>query len=127
MTADSALTREGIEGVIRAFEDRDAAAAASHWAEDGVFVDPHYPEDEYRGPEAVEAALGWALENVVERPGLSIRTVWEGEEAAAVEVDTHHVAHDGSVREFPQVFVVEGEDGRITRWQSYLPFPPPDG
>lgn len=127
MPPSETVTRERIEGVLRAFENRDAAAAAAFWAEDGVFVDPHYPDDEYRGPEEVRAALEWALENVVEQPGLTVRTAWEGADSAAVEVDTHHTMTDGTEVDFPQAFVVETEDGAITRWQSYLPFPPPDG
>jgi len=123
-STEDAFTREQIEGVLRSFEEGDTAAASEFWAEDGVFVDPHYPESEYRGPDEIRAALDWALENVVEQPGLSIRNVWKEGDTFAVEVDTHHVMKDGSEAEFPQVFVVESADGKVTRWQSYLPFPP---
>lgn len=119
------LTRERIEGVLRAFEAGDTVTASEFWAEDGVFIDPHYPEPEYCGPEEVRLALDWALENVVERPRLDIRKVWEDDGTFAVEADTRHTMQDGTEVDFPQVFVVEGEDGRVTRWQSYLPFPPP--
>ncbi len=121
---EDTVTREQIEGVLTAFEDRDTAAASAFWAEDGVFIDPHYPESEYRGPDEVREALDWALENVVEQPGLTIRNTWEDDGAFAIEVETHHVAHDGTDLEFPQVFIIEGENGHITRWRSYLPFPP---
>lgn len=117
---EDTLTREEIESVLRAFEDGDTASAA----EDGVFVDPYYPEPEYQGPEEIRAALDWALENVVERPGLTVRNAWNDGETFAVEVDTHHTMQDGIDIEFRQVFVVEGEGGEVTRWQSYLPFPP---
>lgn len=122
-----ALTRADVESVLRAFERCDPGTAAAFWAEDGVFVDPHYPEAEYRGPEEVRAALEWALENVVERPDLAVRNVWEAGETFAVEVDTRHAMRGGTEADFPQVFVVEGANGRIERWRSYLPFPPPDG
>lgn len=122
---EDGLTREQIEDVLAAFEERDPASAAEMWAEDGVFIDPHYPEPEYRGPREVREALEWALENVVEQPGLAIRDMWGDGGTVAVEVETHHVTHDGTVREFPQVFVVEGDRGWVTRWQAYLPFPPP--
>jgi ketosteroid isomerase-like protein len=122
---EGTFSREDIEEVLRAFEDRDTATAAAAWAEAGVFVDPHYPEPEYRGPEQVREALDWALDNVVEQPGLAIRNLLTDDGAFAVEVDTHHVTHDDSVREFRQVFIVESEAGEITRWQAYLPFPPP--
>ena len=32
---------------------------------------------------------------------------------------------DGTEVDFPQVFIIESEHGQVTRWQSYLPFPPP--
>lgn len=125
MSSEDVLAPEDIYAVLEAFEAGDTATASEFWADDGVFVDPHYPEPTYRGPDEVRAALDWALEHVVDRPGLTVRTVWEDGETFAVEVDTHHVAHDGEVLEFPQVFVVEGENGRVARWRSYLPFPPP--
>lgn len=125
MTSKEPFTREQIEGVLRAFEDRDTATASEFWAEDGVFIDPHYPNPEYRGPDEIRGALDWALENIVEQPGLTIRTVWEDDTTFAVEVDTHHTMQDGTEVDFPQVFIIESEDGQITRWQSYLPFPPP--
>lgn len=54
------------------------------------------------------------LENVVEQPGLTIRNVWERDETFAVEVDTAHTMQDGTVAEFPQVFIIESEGGEIT-------------
>ncbi|WP_268899497.1 hypothetical protein [Haloarcula nitratireducens] len=42
-----------------------------------------------------------------------------------MEVDTRHRMHDGTTVDFPQVFIIENDNGQITRWQSYLPFPPP--
>lgn len=74
-SAEDTFTREQIEGVLAAFEDRDAVTASEFWAEDGVFIDPHYPEPEYRGPEEIREALDWALANIVEQPGLTIRNV----------------------------------------------------
>ena len=49
--------REQIEGGLTAFEDRDAATASEFWAEDGVFIDPQYPESEYRGPDEIRGRL----------------------------------------------------------------------
>lgn len=125
MTSHEPFTREQIEGVLTAFEERDTATASEFWAEDGVFIDPHYPASKYSGPDEIRGALDWALENIVEQPGLTIRTVWEDGDTFAVEVDTNHTMQNGTEVDFPQVFIIESEDGQITRWQSYLPFPPP--
>lgn len=118
------LTRDQIEAALAGMEDRDAVAATEFYAEDGVFIDPLYPEPEYRGPKEIQAAVEWALENVVDQPGFTIRNMWERDETFAVEVDSHHIAHDGDTRDFQQVFIIESEDGKVTRWQTYLPYPP---
>lgn len=120
-----AITQEQIKDVLAAFEDGDVATVSEFYAEDGVFIDPHYPEPEYRGPGEIREALEWALENIVEEPGLTIRNLWENGNTFAVEVDTHHTMQDGTEADFPQVFIIEGQDGQVARWQSYLPFPPP--
>lgn len=122
---EDSFARERVEEVLAAFEDRDAVTASEVWAENGVFIDPHYPDSEYHGRDEIRAALEWALENIVEQPGFTIRNVCEDSNTFAVEVETHHVTQDGTDREFPQVFIVEGDGGQVTRWQSYLPFPPP--
>lgn len=127
MASNQTFTREDIEGVLRAFENRDAATASEYWAEDGVFMDPHYPDAEYRGPDEIREALDWALETIVKEPGLTIRNLWESREASlfAVEVDTHHIMQDGTEADFPQVFIIESEGGLVSRWQAFLPYPPP--
>lgn len=125
MTAeDRTTTCDQIKKTLNAFENRDTVAAASVWAEDGTFIDPHYPESEYHGRETIRGALDWALTNLVEQPGFTVRNVVTEGDVCAVEVDTHHVMKDGSEREFPQVFIVEGGEEGITRWRTYLPFPP---
>jgi len=117
-------TRERIESALKAFESRDTAAAASAYAEDGVFIDPRYPAVEYRGRESIREAFEWALTNVVDHAEFSVRNAVGTGDDYAIEVDTHYVAKDGTEREYPQVFVVEGSEAGITRWQTYLPFPP---
>lgn len=125
MTTENATElRKHITESLKAFEARDAVAAASAYADDGVFIDPHYPEDEYRGRETIREALDWALTNLVDQPGFTVRTFVSEDDTCAVEVDTHHITKDGSELEFSQVFVVEGGPEGIERWQTYLPFPP---
>lgn len=118
--------REHINESLKAFETRDAVAAASAYADEGVFIDPHYPENEYHWRETIREAFDWALTNLVDQPGFTVRTFVSEGDTCAVEVDTHHVAKDGSELEFPQVFVVEGGSEGIERWRTYLPFPQSD-
>lgn len=123
-TEKNRSTRDLIETTLLALENKDAVAAASTYAEDGVFIDPRYPESEYSGRETILRAFEWALTNFMEQPGFRVRTVVVEGDTCAVEVDTHHVATDGSEWEFPQVFVVDGGPGGISRWRTYLPFAP---
>lgn len=125
MTTDQdATTRERVETALKALEKRDAVAAASTFAEDGEFVHPQYPDSRYTGRETIRRALEWALANVVDHPRFTIRYFLARGGTCAVEVETRYVAKDGTDVEYPQVFLVEvGEEG-ITRWRSYLPFPP---
>lgn len=121
---EETVTRDQIEAALAGMENRDAVAATEFYAEDGVFIDPLYPEPEYRGPEEIQEAVEWALENVVDQPSFTIRNVWEDDEAFVVEVDSHHIAHDDTIRDFQQVFIIESDNGKVTRWQTYLPYPP---
>jgi ketosteroid isomerase-like protein len=43
-------------------------------------------------------------------------------QCAALETATHHVVKHGMKRNFPQVFIFETADGRITRIQAYEPY-----
>lgn len=123
---EDSFTRDQIEAALTGMENRDAEAATAFYADDGVFIDPLYPEPEYRGPEEIRAAVEWVLENVVEQPNFTIQNVCEHDGTFAVEVDSHHIAHDGSARDFQQVFMIESANGEVTRWQTYLPYPPPE-
>ncbi len=48
----------------------------------------------------------------------------EGGECAAVEVATAHVLKSGMKLDFPQMFVIETREGRISRLQAYEPYGP---
>src|SRR5262245_30410321 len=48
----------------------------------------------------------------------------ENGQCEAVETATHHVLKEGMKRNFPQVFIFEMANGRITRMQAYEPYGP---
>lgn len=128
MTADeNPITCEPIETALRALEKQDAVAAASAFAADGRFVDPQFPDTEYRGQERVREALEWALTNIGRRPEFEIRLFLEHEGTCALEVESRQVRpDDSSVRSRKAFFVEVGADG-ITRWRTYLSYTPDDG
>ena len=113
------VEREYIEAVLGAFEQGDADDASAVFAEDGVFVDPRYPDEEYHGPEGVRRALEQGFESATERSRFIVRNFWSAETSCVVEVETYYRTADGSERAFPQVFVVEMDNGRVARWQAY--------
>lgn len=116
---------------LRRFEKRDVDGVVSRFAQDGSFIDPHYPPPigpVITGREAIRGALAFIF-SMVEQPGFTVRHAFSSAEhpsVASVEVDTQHVLVDGTRLDFPQVFVGEvDDDGLLRRLQSYPPYPPP--
>jgi ketosteroid isomerase-like protein len=113
------VEREYIEAILGAFEDGDADDVSAVFAEDAVFVDPWYPGEEYHGPAGVRRAIEGGPRNVIERSEFVVRNFWSAETSCVVEVETYYRTADDSERAFPQVFVVEMDNGRVARWQAY--------
>lgn len=131
MTVDEDLIScEPVETALQALEKRDAVAAASAFAVDGRFVDPQFPEAEYRGQERVRQALEWALTNLLRQPEFEIRHFLEAEGTCALEVEARHAGGDdgpdagtvgadaGTVGARKAYFVDVADDG-ITCWRTY--------
>lgn len=116
--------RELLDGLIAVFEAKDLEAVMGFFAEDAVFIDPHYPVSRMVGAAAIRQGMAWGLGNM-EQPGFSVRHFWTDGNMGAVELDTHHVFKGGMELEFDQVFVFEMQDGKLTRLQSYVPYRPP--
>jgi ketosteroid isomerase-like protein len=124
MTADKKPgPRDPIDTVLRALEKKDAVAAASAYAEDAVFVDPRYPESEYRGRETIREAFEWALTNSRNRPEYTTRNHLEAQQTSIIEVDARHTGTDRSDGEFPRVFVAGGRPSGTTGWAATLGSP----
>jgi ketosteroid isomerase-like protein len=119
MTA-SALARSFLDAFVA--KDRDTVLAA--FADDGLMVDPHYPQPVMQGKEAIAAGLD-AMLGFIQQPGLVVRKAWEDETSCVLETETHHVFVDGNEAHFPQVFVFEFSGDQIRRLQAYVPYPPP--
>lgn len=113
-----------IEKVLNAFCAKDLELVMSFFAEDARVYDPHYPEPEMQGLAAIRRGFAWGLGNM-EKPGFVIRHCWLDGEKAVLEMDTHHVFKGGMEVKFPQVFVIEMQNGKITRLQAYVPYSPP--
>lgn len=106
-------------------EAKDLDAMMSVFAEDAVVIDPHFPMPQMQGKAAITEGFRGAMSGM-RSFGYTIVNYCESEngQSAAVETATHHVAKPGMKLNFPQVFIFEAADGRITRMQAYEPYGP---
>jgi ketosteroid isomerase-like protein len=114
--------------ITRAFaavEAKDLGLMMSLFAEDAVLIDPHFPTPRMQGKAAITEGLRGAISGL-QSFGYKTVNYFESEngQRAAVETATHHVIKQGMKLNFPQVFIFEAADGRITRMQAYEPYGP---
>jgi hypothetical protein len=109
--------------LLAAFESKDFQTVLDSFAEDGIFIDPHYPQVEMKGKAAIEQGIKWGLESL-EKPGFKILRHWVDGESAILEVSTHHIIRGPIKTSFFQIFVVETKNGLISRLQSYPNYGP---
>lgn len=112
-----------LEGLLQAFMQKDVARVMSFFADDAIFYDPHYPQPRMVGKAAIEQGMAWGM-STLEKPGFTLRRLWLDTNSGVAEVDTHHVIRGSMVSNFEQVFVFEFHNGKLTRLQSYVPYPP---
>lgn len=112
------------EQVIAALSAKDLNALLALMADDVTLFDPHYPTPLMQGHEAIRGNMAWAFGFLKEMHWTVLRS-WEAADSVVLEVATRHVAPDGSLITPPQVFVVDVRGGKVTRWQSFVPYPPP--
>jgi ketosteroid isomerase-like protein len=118
------LTRELFNRLIDAFMAKDLDTALSVFADDALFVDPHYPQSRMQGRVAIERGLRWGLSSL-EKPGFTLRHSVVDGDLGFFEVDTRHLLKIGMTVQFEQVFVVETRGDKVVRLQAYEPYPAP--
>jgi len=106
-------------------ESKDLDAMMSLFADDAVVIDPHFARPRMQGKAAITESFRGAISGM-RSCGYTLVNYFESEDGqcAAVETATHHVVKQGMKLNFPQVFVFETADGRITRMQAYEPYGP---
>jgi ketosteroid isomerase-like protein len=112
-----------LEEMLKAFMNKDLPKVMSYFADDAVFFDPHYPQPRMVGKEAILQGMTWGMSSL-EKPGFKLRHVWLDGNSGVAELDTHHVIRGSMETKFDQVFVFEFRNGKFTRLQSYVPYPP---
>lgn len=116
-----------VERALAAVEAKDVDAVLACLSDGAVVIDPHYPQPTMRGKDEIADGLRWVFATM-RQLGFPIVSYFESAEGtkAAVEVATSHVLAAGGMRlAFPQAFVIEARDGRITRLRAYTPYGPP--
>ena len=117
--------RELIEGNLRAVSAKDLDAAIADFADDAVVDDPHHPMRPARGRDAIAEVLVWTFQQM-KSMHFEIDNYFESADGrgAAVEASCRFEPGMGSAIELRQVFVVESDGTKITRWTAYEPYRP---
>ncbi len=110
--------------MLQAMTAKNKAGILAVLSDDAILFDPHYPSPLMSGKEAIGAGLDFAF-GMLKQPGWTILRSWESGDSVVFEVDTHHEMINGMMITPKQVFIVDVKDGKITSWQSFVPYPPP--
>lgn len=104
---------------------KDADAVLAAFSDDGVFIDPHYPDAEMRGRAAIVEGLRFSF-GAIQTFAFDERRYFTGSDGTSLVIrcECHHLLPGGRVLDFPQVFVMDTAEGRITRLQAFEPYGP---
>ena len=114
-----------VTGLLAAFKAKDLDATLAYFADDAVFIDPHYPNPQLVGKQAIADGFTWTFATL-EKLNFAILNFYTtpDEQNVAVEVATAHVFPGGKAVQFTQTFIVETRNGQVVRLQSYTPYGP---
>lgn len=106
-------------------EAKNITAAMACFNADAEFIDPHYPRIHMKGKEEILDGLTWGF-NSLKKFGFTVVNYFESAEGtnAAVEVATAHELPNGKQLNFPQVFIFEIRNEKISRLRAYEPYGP---
>ena len=106
-------------------ETKNLERALELFTENAKFIDPHYPRTHMQGKKEILEGLTWGFSGL-KKLGFTIEKYFETKEgnSIAVEVATAHELSNGKVLNFPQVFIIDIQDKKISRCQAYEPYGP---
>jgi ketosteroid isomerase-like protein len=110
---------EALRAVCDAWEAGDPDAAASLFADDGVYEDPLYPEP-LHGPEAIRAGLVEGMGAIDDCRVTLDPVMEEGDRVLAVGFFASRLRDGGERFDFPFAILVELRGGRISRLAEYF-------
>ena len=117
----SKLVRELFDAV----EAKNIDEILSFYHEDIDFIDPHYPKVHMKGKEEIVKGLTWGFK-AVKSFKFSTINYFENAEgtSASVEYDTKIELSNGKKLNYPQVFIIEANNGKVSRLQAYETYGP---
>ncbi len=106
-------------------ETKNLERALELFTENAKFIDPHYPRTHMQGKKEIFEGLTWGFSGL-KKLGFTIEKYFETKEgnSIAVEVATAHELPNGKELNFPQVFIIDIQDNKISRCQAYEPYGP---
>lgn len=123
-TSLSQLVRDHFNAV----EAKDLEAVLAFYHSDIDFIDPHYPKVHMKGKDEILKGLTWSFKTV-KSFGFSDINYFENDDGtkASVEYDSMIELFNGKSFKFPQVFIIETSNHKISRLQAYEPYGPHGG
>lgn len=114
-----------IKQIFDAVEAKNITLCLSYFTDSAEFIDPHYPNNHMRGKAEITEGLTWGFKGI-KKLGFNVTHIFSSEDglSAAVEIATAHELLNGDKLNFPQVFIFEVKNEKITRLQAYEPYGP---
>jgi ketosteroid isomerase-like protein len=114
-----------VKKALQSFYHKDTSALLALFSNDAAFTDPHYPDNEMIGKEAIARGLQWAFANIKTFYFEDIHYMENVKEnTVAVECISKHTLINDKTLEFHQVFVFTFKNGLIRRLRAYEPYGP---
>ena len=118
------ITKVDLEAVFKSFESKDIEQIMTHFADDAVLIDPHYPIPEMKGKEMIIKGLIWGLKPLI-TASFNIEKIWVNGNEGAIKVKTFHVLKGGNKVDIQQVFLFAfNDEKKLTYLQSFVPYRP---
>lgn len=116
---------ELITGHFNAVEAKDLEAFMAFYHDDAEFIDPHYPNVHMKGKNEIHEGLTWGFKGV-KTFSFTPMNYFENEAGtnASIEMATKLELSNGQKLSFPQVFIIETKQGKISRCQAYETYGP---
>ncbi|PHR85000.1 MAG: hypothetical protein COA59_03940 [Colwellia sp.] len=113
---------------FKAVEEKDLDAILKFYHDDINFIDPHYPKVHMKGKKDVFKGLTWSFK-MIKKFSFNPINYFENKEgtSASVEYDSIIELYNGKSFQFPQVFIIETINNKISRLQAYEPYGPHGG